>query len=223
MCRDPYHVGNDTGGIDSLGTRSSVRAGAALTFDARWAGPFGIARYAQELRSRLPGPIIDVGADHRLDPAHVAGIVGWQSRTLLARAAHPSGVLLSPSFTPSRTWGPRQAITIHDLIHLDVPEECSTAKRAYYEHFVGPAVRRHPLTFTVSQFSKQRLVEWSGVDESRVVVTGNAAGPQFTPEGRPTPPATRTSSTYVTPSRTRTRWRSSRRSHGWSTPTCVSC
>lgn len=133
--------------------------------------------------SRLPADVIDIGSDPHADPISLAGMLAWETRALVAHRRHPASILLSPSFTPARGWGDRQAVTVHDLIHLDVADEGSRSKQLYYERVVRPAIRRHPVTFTVSHFSKQRLVEWSGVSEERIVVTGNAAGAAFTPDG----------------------------------------
>ena len=155
-----------------------------LMFDGRWVGAYGIARYAHEVRERLDDSVVDIGVGDRANPIHLSGMASWEARTRAAQHRCPDAVLLSPGFTPSRSWGARQAITVHDLIHLDVEEEGSRAKRLYYDRVVRPAVRRHPVTFTVSQFSRRRIVEWAGVAPERVVVTGNAAGPAFTPEGR---------------------------------------
>ena len=151
-----------------------------IAYDARWHGAFGIGRYSHELRSRLTGNVYDIVAPG--DPVGARGLFEWERTT--RRAHRQKRILLSPSFTPSRLWPGPQAITVHDLIHLDVFSESSRPKKLYYERHVKPAIRRNDVTFTVSEFSKNRLVEWTGVESDRIVVTGNAADTRFSPEGR---------------------------------------
>lgn len=152
-----------------------------MHFDSRWKGAFGIGRYAHETRSRFAQPVEDMSAPG--DPVSATGIAAWEARTACSGLRRRNEFLLSPSFTPSVSWRGPQAVTVHDLIHLDIAEESSSAKRAYYEFIVKPTVRRNAVTFTVSHFSKERLVEWSGVDPERVVVTGNAVADAFSRKG----------------------------------------
>ncbi len=63
-------------------------------------------------------------------------------------------------------------LTLHDLIHLDVPAETSVHKRVYYEKIVRPAVRETGRVFTVSEFSRRRVAEWAGLDADQVVNVG---------------------------------------------------
>ena len=152
-----------------------------LAFDARWCGQFGIARYGTELRKRLTGDVLDVYAPG--EPFDIPGMAAWEARTGREWLRNRGRLLLSPSFTPSLAWRGAQAITVHDLIHIDVAEESSSKKALYYNHVILSAVRRNPVTFTVSQYSKRRIIEWSGVDPERILVTGNAASGDFTPDG----------------------------------------
>lgn len=73
------------------------------------------------------------------------------------------------------------AITIHDLIHLKFPKDHGYKHRMFYRWVVGPAARRAGVVFTVSQHSKQDIVELLQVDPDRVVVTPNGVGPDFKP------------------------------------------
>ncbi len=81
---------------------------------------------------------------------------------------------------PGYYLGP-MAITIHDLIHLRFPKHHGYKHRMFYRWVVGPAARRARVVFTVSQHSKQDIVELLQVDPDRVVVTPNGVGPAFRP------------------------------------------
>jgi Undecaprenyl-phosphate galactose phosphotransferase WbaP len=73
--------------------------------------------------------------------------------------------------------------TIHDLIHLGVPEEGSTLKRSYFKHVVLPSARRAFRILTVSEHSKRQILRWSRLPEHRVVVAGNGVDSSFSPVG----------------------------------------
>ena len=81
----------------------------------------------------------------------------------------------SPGFQP--LWptlgGLRQYMTVHDLIHLDDPHESSPLRKLYLERVLRPTIRTAGLVFTVSEYSRQRLLAWVADDAVRVVVTGN--------------------------------------------------
>jgi glycosyltransferase involved in cell wall biosynthesis len=72
-------------------------------------------------------------------------------------------------------------LTIHDLIHLRFPQDHGLKHRLFYRWVVGPAARRAGAVFTVSQHSKNDIVELLKVDPDRVVVTPNGVGPAFKP------------------------------------------
>lgn len=149
-----------------------------LMADQRWIGDHGIGRFAREVIARL-GDTAPVATDrpplHPLDP--------WLLRGVLKR--EQPDLYFTPGFNAPRPrkGEPPIAITVHDLIHLDVPEESSAFKRWYYRHVVGPAVQRAHVVFTVSAFSKNRIVEHFGTDAHKVRVIGNGVSDAFTPDG----------------------------------------
>ncbi|MBO1765222.1 glycosyltransferase family 1 protein [Allobranchiibius sp. GilTou38] len=151
---------------------------ARPVYDARWSGPHGIGRFAREVRSRLTGDWEDVpGAD----PVSMRGLMQLQ-QLATARARHRR-LFVSPGFAAPVGWRGPVVPTLHDLMHLDVPGEAGRGVRNYYERVVRPAVRRAPLTLTMSQHAKSRIVAWSGVDGARVLVVGNGVDASYTPRG----------------------------------------
>ncbi|WP_421742083.1 glycosyltransferase family 4 protein [Cellulomonas sp.] len=142
------------------------------TADARWRGQHGIGRFATEVLSRVAvDHLLETGVSPAspLDPAYVA----WSMR------ARPGEVFYSPGFNAGLRGRYRQLLTVHDLIHLDVPAETSAQKHAYYRTLVRPAVRRLGRVFTVSEFSRARVAEWAGLDIDQVVNVG--VGCSFAP------------------------------------------
>lgn len=152
--------------------------GARAVYDARWTGPHGIGRFATQVRSRLTGDYEDLAG---AAPVSVRGLAQLQ-RLTLARAGRPR-LFFSPGFTAPVGWRGPVVLTLHDLMHLDVPGEAGSGVRNYYERVVRPAVRRAPLTLTMSQHAKGRIVAWSGVDGSRVLVVGDGVDASYTPHG----------------------------------------
>lgn len=146
-----------------------------LSVDSRWVGPHGIGRFAQEVLARLPGKPLrsPFSPLSPLDPLALSAAL-WLRRP---------AVFFSPGFNPP-LWSPVPFVfTIHDLIHLHVPEELSRLKAAYYRFVVRPAARRAFRVLTVSEYSKTQIVRWAGVKPDQVVVVGNGVDLAFSPDG----------------------------------------
>lgn len=153
-----------------------------IYFDSRWNGNHGIGRFSIELQQRLPGlvPLNIMGAKlSLLDPIASA----------LALARCRRGCFFTPGFNaPLRSPIPF-AFTLHDLIHLQVPSESSSIRRLYYATIVKPATRKARRIFTVSNFSRQQIIDWSDIPEDRVVVVGNGVSEVFSPGTPPRGPS----------------------------------
>ncbi len=144
--------------------------------DARWVGAHGIGRFAGEVLRRFPEHMQLVRGPNPLSPVDPA----WLSAQAFAKRP---AVFFSPGFNPPPVCPAALVFTIHDLIHIDVHGEGSLAKRLYYETVVKPACHRAHRVLTVSEYSRSRIIAWSGVPESQVVNIGNGVGPPFEPEG----------------------------------------
>lgn len=154
---------------------------ARVATDHRWSGKHGIARYASNVL-----PVVDARLRAR-------AVRSPRSRALpspVAARLRLDGVtaLYSPGFQPLWPSPPAlpQYLTVHDLIHLDEPRESSPLKRLYLDLVVRPAIRRARLVFTVSQYSRQRLLAWLDDETFPVVVTGcgSSVRPPTTADGR---------------------------------------
>jgi glycosyltransferase involved in cell wall biosynthesis len=147
-----------------------------IYFDARWCGLHGIGRFASEIQRRVPG----------ITPLHISGgklsIIDPLASSL-ALAGKRTGCFFSPGFNPPLHSPLPVAFTIHDLVHLKVPEESSALRRLYYATVVRPAARRAWRVLTVSEHSRKDIAEWSGLPEASIHVVGNGVSPAFSPAG----------------------------------------
>ncbi|WP_102510183.1 glycosyltransferase family 4 protein [Sanguibacter massiliensis] len=141
---------------------------STTVWDGRITGMHGIARFAREVYSRLPAQP-DAWTDARTSPYSAFAPV--ETAVMLRRRR--ADLFLSPTYAPALRGPYQQLITVHDLIFLDVDAESSLAKRQYFERLVRPTIRRANAVMTVSEFSRKRLVEWSGLAEDRVFMVGN--------------------------------------------------
>jgi glycosyltransferase involved in cell wall biosynthesis len=62
-------------------------------------------------------------------------------------------------------------MSLHDVQHLDLPHMFTAAERAYRRVAYDLPARRAPMVMTLSEFSRQRIVEHLGIPRGRVVVT----------------------------------------------------
>jgi glycosyltransferase involved in cell wall biosynthesis len=144
--------------------------------DARWIGPHGIGRFAREVLDRLPAHGRVTEGPRLLSPLDST----WLSFEIARRRPN---VFFSPGFNPPVFCSAALVFTIHDLIHLRIPEEGSALKRLYFDRIVLPSARRAFRVITVSEYSRREILDWSGLPEDRVVVTGNGVDSSFCPTG----------------------------------------
>ena len=153
-----------------------MRAPTTIYFDARWLGHHGIGRFASELQKRLPSIVpIDIKGPK------VSLIDPLASSFALARKK--DGCFFSPGFNPPLRSPIPVAFTIHDLIPLKIQAESTPLRQLYYTSIVRPAARRAWRVLTVSEHSRQDIMEWTGLPENAVYVVGNGVSPAFSPSG----------------------------------------
>lgn len=91
----------------------------------------------------------------------------------------PGDWYLSPGYNGPLSRSCPKIITIHDLNHIDRPENGSFAKTVFYKTILTSVARSSAAILTVSDFSKSRIVEWFDIDESRVFNVGNGVSEVF--------------------------------------------
>ena len=147
-----------------------------IIVDNRWQRCGGIGRYSTEILSRLqyntelPRSINRLTA---LEPLKIS----------LFLRKNKCKVYYSPSFIPGLFPFKNTLLTIHDLIHLKIPEEQSLLKSIFYRLLVKPSIQRARHVFTVSEYSKKEIVRWANIDPNKVIVAPNGVDAKFTPSG----------------------------------------
>jgi glycosyltransferase involved in cell wall biosynthesis len=135
----------------------------------------GVQRVSGEILCRLKDSVVQIAPRRPLS--------GWRGH-LWEQAVlpiHARGRLL---WSPSAT-GPlsvaRQVITIHDVAVLDHPEFFSAEFARFYSGLLPRLARRARHVITVSQFSKQRIVDRLGTPAAKVSVVPNGVTETFRP------------------------------------------
>jgi glycosyltransferase involved in cell wall biosynthesis len=147
-----------------------------VVVDERWGGEHGIGRFATEVVARLELPWRPLGGGG--SPTSVLDVINPRRARLKA-----SALVYSPGFNGGLTLA-RQVLTIHDLIHLQIPSEKSAAKTLYYNLVVKDAIKRAGVVMTVSTTSARAIAEWLSAPAVRIVVCGRSAA--FAPDGAAT-------------------------------------
>lgn len=94
-----------------------------------------------------------------------------------------NSVVFFPGYIPPIATRVPYIFTIHDLNHLDREENSSVAKKIFYNTIIKKGCKSSEFIFTVSDFSRNRIIEWSGVNEDKVINVGNGVSHVFTPDG----------------------------------------
>lgn len=88
----------------------------------------------------------------------------------------------SPSFVASPFINKKMIMTIHDLNHIRYPEFYTPFHKYYYKFIVKTSAKKCEKILTVSDFSKQELVEWLNCSEDRISITYNGIDEAFKEE-----------------------------------------
>ncbi|MDQ2900362.1 MAG: glycosyltransferase family 4 protein [Acidobacteriota bacterium] len=137
--------------------------------------PTGMQRYALELAGRFGGNVQQIRPDRPLK-----GAAGHLWEQFYLPAVVKGRMLWSPNNT-----GPlavaNQVCTFHDLIPLDRPEWFNPRFAAWYRWLLPRLARKVRRIISVSEFTKQRIVERCGIDSSKIAVIPNGVDARFHP------------------------------------------
>jgi glycosyltransferase involved in cell wall biosynthesis len=142
--------------------------------DQRWIGKGGIGRFAQHVLA---------GVDYRpvsiaWDPA--SPVDSWRLAKDLGKLTR-SDLFFSPGYSSPIFCESPFILTVHDLNHIDRPENSSRTKKLYYATVLRRACKRAAKIVTVSDFSRRRIVDWAGVPQEKVLNVRNGVDPAFNP------------------------------------------
>jgi glycosyltransferase involved in cell wall biosynthesis len=135
----------------------------------------GVQRYARELLARI-GSRVTVVAPR----VPLRGMRGhaWEQGVL--PRMFKGNLLWSPCNTGPLTVR-QQIVTIHDCGFYDHPECYSPLFVRWYRWLIPRLARRARHVITVSEFSRQRLIELVGLRENQVTVIPNGVSKRFQP------------------------------------------
>ncbi len=87
----------------------------------------------------------------------------------------------SPSFVAPFLCPSKMIMTIHDLNHIMLPQYYTFMHQFYYKTLVRYAMRRSECVLTVSEFSKNEMVKYLGVQRNKIFVTYNGVSEHYKP------------------------------------------
>ncbi|QNK08291.1 glycosyltransferase family 4 protein [Enterobacter sp. JUb54] len=104
-------------------------------------------------------------------------------RTSKKMLFNKDAVVFFPGYIPPLYSNMPYVFTIHDLNHLDREDNSSCAKKIFYNTIIKKGCKDASYIFTVSNFSKQRIIEWAGVSSDKVINVGNGVSDAYRPDG----------------------------------------
>jgi len=77
----------------------------------------------------------------------------------------------------------KQIVTVHDVFHLSFSKKISIPKRIYAKKLINSAIQNSERVITVSNFSKQEIIKYTGANSDKIVVIYNGINNQlFNPD-----------------------------------------
>src|ERR1700720_2330981 len=138
-------------------------------------GITGVQRYLLSLLPNMPRELGSIKP-----PRPLQGIKGhvWEQFYLPTQLGRR--LLWSPGNTGPLSVS-RQVLTLHDAASLDHPEWFERKFALWYNALLPRLIRKVRAIITVSHFSRERIVQLTGVDAERVHVISNGVESRFRP------------------------------------------
>ncbi len=152
-----------------------------IFYDKRWIGEHGIGRFACMINRYLEFQTLKVCGK----PSSPLDLILF-SFAMLKLPLHST--VFSPGYNAPLLISRRFVFTIHDLNHIDRPENKSILKGIYYRIVMRRACRNADHVLTVSEFSRQRIIAWAQVNPDHVVNVGNGVDDRYHPTVLPFSP-----------------------------------
>ena len=141
----------------------------------------GVSRYTKELLEKFERLYSNEYSLHRvgfLDDKAVLEQRIWMPRRIFSglfkllsldlTTRHSLG--LYPNFVIFPLRARNSIVVVHDLGYIDRPNEVSLKNRRYIEKFVPKSLKKAKLIIAVSEFTKQQLMNYYEVADSKIVV-----------------------------------------------------
>ncbi len=136
----------------------------------------GVQRYAWEVSNHL-GERKEFIKPGRL--ASSSGALGhiWEQCSLPIQLPR-KGLLWSPAGA-----GPllveKQIVTLHDIAHLEHPEWYDAKYSSWYQYLIPKLTKKVVHILTVSNYSKERIIDVLGIAPEKITVSPNGVEPRF--------------------------------------------
>ncbi|MDE9461690.1 glycosyltransferase family 4 protein [Xenorhabdus bovienii] len=137
----------------------------------------GIGRFSDEIRKRLAGDILDIKKSRAFSP--------FSSLIMSFTSNDSSRLFFLPGYIPPLFSRSQFVFTIHDLNHLDRPENSSFLKKVFYRFVIKRGCFTAKRIITVSEFSRDRIISWSAVPEDKIINVGNGVDDSFNMKVKP--------------------------------------
>lgn len=167
-------------GIDARLTH--YRAGGTSTYIRAL-----LAEFAQDstnqytvIQSRKQTELIESGLQHAkvwTPPHHRLERIALSAELLPLRL----DVLHSPDFIPPYRGARRHVITVHDLAFLLYPDQMTDESKRYYNDQISAAVNQADHILSVSEATRQDLIDLLGVPHDKITVQYHGVEPAFKP------------------------------------------
>lgn len=144
--------------------------------DQRWIGNHGIGRFARHVLAGLDYQRLPLNSN----PA--APLDSWRLTRAL-RHLNRTDLFFSPGYNTPLFCPAPFVFTIHDLTHIHCLESGRPLIQSYYATVMKRACHRAARILTVSEFTRNEIIDWSGVSPAKVVMVGNGVDSTFRPEG----------------------------------------
>jgi glycosyltransferase involved in cell wall biosynthesis len=142
--------------------------------DQRWIGDHGIGRFARHVLAGLDYRPVELGTH----PA--APLDAWRLARALGKLTR-NDLFFSPGYNSPLFCSSPFVFTIHDLSHVYCPENSSPLIRLYYVTVLKRACHLAARILTVSEFTRTKIVEWSGVPAEKVFNVGCGIDSRYHP------------------------------------------
>lgn len=145
-----------------------------IIFDTSWSGSGGIGRFAECINKRILSRI-----NIRFTQRPASPISTIVNALKMLRYGKKGDVFFYPGYIPPLFALKSFVFTIHDLNHIERPENQSFIKKLFYKYVILRGCHKAQAVLTVSEFSRQQILSWSGLSAARVVNVGNGVDAQY--------------------------------------------
>ncbi|PWI34552.1 glycosyltransferase family 1 protein [Vibrio albus] len=148
-----------------------------VVIDSSWKEFGGIGRFTEEISKRL---ILSRELLFSRTPASpIATLHNMFSSYLNTKS---NEILFFTGYIPPLSCNNKYIVTLHDLNHLDIESNATLLKTIFYNTVIKSGCKRAYRVFTVSEFSKNRIIEWAKLKEDMVINIGNGVDEKFSPD-----------------------------------------